>query len=198
MIQFSRNGRGIDYRREGDQEMQPWKTIEKRKLMDGHPWLQVWAEDVRLPSGEVVEGFYTLDMPDYVVVVAQAPDGRILTERSYKHGPRRVCLNVPGGYIHNSEHPLATAQRELLEETGYSAQNWVELGSFTNDANRGSGVGHLFLARELLREGEPDSGDLEEMQIDLMSPDELMGALRGGEVQVLSNAAAIALALLHH
>jgi ADP-ribose pyrophosphatase len=175
--------------------LEHWETLSRREVADGRPWVRLWAEAVRLPDGHVVEGFFTIEMPDYAVVVALTPDGRVVVERNYKHGPRRVCLNVPAGYVEQGEDPLAAARRELLEETGYVADEWVSLGSFTNNGNRGCGVGHLFLARQAQKVAEPDAGDLEEMEIGLMGLDEVIEAVRRGDVAVLSVAAAIGLAV---
>jgi ADP-ribose pyrophosphatase len=172
-----------------------WETLSRRKVVDCHPWLCLWAEDVQLPDGRVVEGFVTIEMPDYVVVVALTPDGRVVVERNYKHGPRRACLNLPAGYVEPGEEPLAAARRELLEETGYMAEEWLALGGFTNDGNRGCGMGHLFLARRAQKVTEPDAGDLEDMEIGLMGLPEVAVAVRRGDVAVLSVAAAIGLAV---
>jgi ADP-ribose pyrophosphatase len=102
---------------------------------------------------------------------------------------------LPAGYVEQGEDPLAAARRELLEETGYVADEWVSLGSFTNNGNRGCGVGHLFRARQAQKVAEPDAGDLEEMEIGLMGLDEVIDAVRRGDVAVLSVAAAIGLAV---
>lgn len=174
---------------------QNWETLSRREVADGRPWVRLWAEDVQLPDGRVVEGFFTIEMPDYAVVIALTPDSRVVVERNYKHGPRRVCLNLPAGYVEQGEDPLAAARRELLEETGYVAEEWVSLGGFTDNGNRGCGTGHLFLARRAQRVAEPDAGDLEEMEIGLMGLDEVIEAMRRGDVAVLSVAAAIGLAV---
>lgn len=163
-------------------------------MADRRPWVRLWAETVRLPDGRVVDDFCTLEMPDYAVVVALTPDGLAVVERNYKHGPRRVCLNLPAGYLEPGEAPEAAARRELQEETGYDADEWVELGRFATDGNRGGGTGHFFLARDARRVAEPESGDLEEMSIDLMPLDELVRAARRGDIAVLGIAAAVGLA----
>lgn len=180
---------------EGDRPLSPWEMLARRELLDGRPWLRVWAEDVRLPDGRVIEDFYTIEMPDYVVVIALTPDARVVIERNYKHGPRRVCLNLPAGYLDAGEDPHAAAQRELLEETGYVAEEWRPLGSFANDGNRGCGRGHFFLARGARQAAAPDSVDLEEMEIGLLPLDELAQAAFRGDVGILSIAAAIGLAV---
>lgn len=173
-----------------------WQTLARREVADCRPWVRLWAEDVRLPDGRVIADFAAIDLPDYVVVVALAADGRVVVERNYKHGPRRVCLNLPAGYLDPGEEPLAAARRELLEETGYAADEWAYLGSFANDGNRGCGRGHFYLARGARRVAEPDAGDLEEIAVDLLPLDALARATRDGEVAVLSIAAAIGLAAL--
>jgi ADP-ribose pyrophosphatase len=172
-----------------------WKTVARREVLDAHPWLSVWEEDLELPAGRRVEGYYTVEMPDYVVIVALTIDGHVVVERGYRHGPRRICLTLPAGYIEHGEEPLAAARRELLEETGYVADQWQALGSFTSNGNRGCGVAHMFLAQHARQVAEPDAGDLEEMVIELMSLPRLTQAVQQGEVAELAAAAAICLAL---
>ncbi|MGA7669723.1 MAG: NUDIX hydrolase [Nitrolancea sp.] len=173
-----------------------WHVRQRRLLLNADPWLRVWADDLELPDGREVDGFLGIEMRDYVVVVALTEDDQVVVERRYKHGPRRVCISLPAGYIEPGEDPLDAARRELLEETGYCAEDWEPLGSFTNDGNRGGGSGHLFLARRARHVAEPDSGDLESVSIELRTFDELLSAIQTGEVAVISNAAAIALAIL--
>jgi ADP-ribose pyrophosphatase len=176
--------------------LRPWQVLSQTPLLDAQPWLVVYSETVQLPTGHAVENYQTVNMPAYVVIVGFTDEGRVIVERNYKHGPRRVCLNLPAGYIASSEEPLAAAKRELAEETGYEASDWLPLGSFVNDGNRGAGVGHLFLARHAQQVSEPNSGDLEEIEIHLLSPDDLTEAIRAGDMPVLSSAAAFALAVL--
>jgi ADP-ribose pyrophosphatase len=179
------------------EQLQPWQVVARRELLDGSPWLRVWAEDVRLPQGGMVEGFYTLEMPDYVMMVALTLDERVIVEHSYKHGPRRVSLSLPAGYLAAGEDPLVAARRELLEETGYRAAAWYPLGSFVSDGNRGASLGHFFLARDAQQVAEPQSGDHEEMVIELLPLPDVTRALLAGDVAIVSSAAIIGLALAH-
>jgi 8-oxo-dGTP pyrophosphatase MutT (NUDIX family) len=94
-----------------------WAVLSKQEVFDGSPWLRVFAEKLRLPDGREIESFYRLEMPDYAVIFATVGD-RIVVQRNYKHGPARVGLHLPAGYLEPDEEPLAAAQRELLEETG--------------------------------------------------------------------------------
>ncbi len=173
-----------------------WTIRHRHLALDASPWLRVWREDLLLPDGREVDGFLNIEMRDYVVVVAITAEGAVVTERGYKHGPRRVCLSLPAGYIEQGEDPGDAARRELQEETGYVAERWEPLGAFTNDGNRGGGCGHLFLAREARLVSEPNSGDLEAVTIELLTFDTLLAAVSSGDVAVIANATAIALAVL--
>ena len=86
-------------------------------------------------------------------------------------------------------------RRELLEETGYTAPQWENLGAYRVDANRGSGMAHFFLARGAQRVAERDADDLEEQQLLELTRAEIELALRQGEFKVLAWAAIMALAL---
>jgi ADP-ribose pyrophosphatase len=148
---------------------------------------------VRLPDGRVIHDYHRIEHPDCSVILAQTPSGEIIVERQYKHGPGKVGLCLPEGAIDPGETPLQAAQRELLEETGYQASGWRSLGGFWMNGNYGSGCAHLLCASDARKVAAPASGDLEEMEILLMTRAELGQALLNGEVHLLSTAAVIAL-----
>ncbi len=175
--------------------MRRWRTLARSVLLSRPPWLEVTAERVELHDGTVVEDFLQLRTRDFVMVVAWTEDDRALLVRSYKHGVRRVSLALPAGYIEPDEAAADAAKRELLEETGYAAAAWTPLGSYVVDGNYGMGTEHVFLARGARKVQEPDSGDLEEIELVLVTRGALVAALRSGEVAQLASAAAIALAL---
>lgn len=172
-----------------------WQTLGQREIHDASPFLRLTVEHVRLPDGREVRDYYRLDKPDYALVVPRLADGRYLLLRQYKHGVKAAGYYPPGGHVAVGETPLAAVQRELLEETGYGAERWRSLGSFTVDANQGCGRAHLFLAEELRRTAAPCSGDLEEIQLVELTLPELRAAVGAGEVNALGAVAAFALAL---
>jgi ADP-ribose pyrophosphatase len=172
----------------------PWITRSRHELYDAQPWLRLYGDDVELPDGRVVQGFYSIEMPDHAIIVALTHHDQVVVERNYKHGPGQVCVNLPAGYLESGEDPLDAAQRELLEETGYVAEDWSFLGAFVEDGNRGCGRAFIYLARGARLVAEPASGDLEEMVIDLMTLPELFAAVHRGETPVLGIVAALGLA----
>jgi ADP-ribose diphosphatase len=176
--------------------MRPWKTLERRVLLSRKPWLEVGEEKVELPDGRVVDGYPWIISRDFALVVALTADDRVVAIRSYKHGARRIQLELPAGYIEQGEQPLETAKRELSEETGYAADDWSSLGAFVIHGNYGIGTEHIYLARGARRVSEPDHGDLEELEVTLRSMRELLAAVERGEMMMLSSVAALGLAAL--
>lgn len=175
--------------------MKPWKTLSRRTVLDFSRFLRVEAHAVELPDGRVIPNWGWVITPDYTNVVAVTREGRFLCFRQMKYavGP---TLAAVGGYLEPGEDPLAGAQRELREETGYAAEAWTALGRYAVDGNRGAGTANLFLATGAYFASDVASDDLEAQDLLLLSRAEVESALRAGEFKVLPWATAVALALL--
>ena len=174
--------------------MRPWRTLARRVLLSRPPWMEVAEERIALPDGREIEGFLSVRTRDFVAIVAVSETDEVVTIRSYKHGPRRVSLSIPAGYVEEGEDPLTSAKRELREETGHEAPEWSSLGRYVVDGNYGVATEHVYLARGARKVTQPASGDLEEMEIRLVPLRDVISLVLRGEVAQLSSAAALALA----
>lgn len=175
---------------------QDWTVISAEEVYRNDKGLIVNREKVLLPDGRTIPHFYQVQMPSHVTVYAMTRDGMVACLRQYKHGPRKVSLTLPGGLIDAGEDPAEAAKRELLEETGLSSNEWVRLGSFTLGGNQGIATAHLFSAAYAEEVRAPNSGDLEEMALEFLSPERVLAEVRSGNFPIIGHVAAIALANL--
>jgi len=106
---------------------QSWQIIASQDLLNIPPWVTVSVQRVRLPNGRTVDDYHQIKLQDYTLIFAQTSAGEVIVERAYKHGPRQYTLSLPAGLMEEGETPLASAQRELLEETGYVSDDWHSL-----------------------------------------------------------------------
>ncbi len=176
------------------------QTLERRVILARGRYLTVEAHTVQLPDGTRIPDWDWIITPDYVNIAAVTHSGAYLCFRQPKYGITGTSLAPVGGYIDAGETPLQAAQRELLEELGCEADQWLSLGQYTVDGNRGAGTAHLFLARgaRQVRAAAPETADLETQIPVTLSRHEVAQALRDGEFKVLAWGAVMALALLHH
>ena len=175
--------------------MQSWKTLSRRVLLNHSKYLVVEEHTVELPDGRVIENWPWLITPDFVNVVAVTEDGQFLCFRQTKYGIEGDSLAPVGGYLEPGEDPLVAAQRELLEETGYEAAEWIPLGHYRVDPSRGAGTGYFYLACGARRVAEANSDDLEEQELLLLSRADMEAALAECRFKALAWVAVAALAL---
>lgn len=144
----------------------PGELLDRAIRYDGRIW-SVVTESVRLPDGMVVERDI-VDHPGAVGIVALDSDDRVLLIRQYRQPVGGYLFELPAGLRDVAgEHPLATAQRELMEEAGYSAASWHVLVDFFNSPGGSTEAFRCYLARDLVEVdgGRPRTGEAEEAHL---------------------------------
>ena len=176
-------------------KLRPWKTLARQIILNHGKFLVVEDHTIELPDGEIIEHWPWVIIPGAAIVLALTQEGEFVCFRQTKYAVEGLSLAPVGGMIEPGEIPLCAAKRELLEETGYVAENWVNLGKYCLDPNRGVADMHLFLAQGAKKVTAPDRDDLEDMELLLLSRAEIESALEAGEFKVISWSAVVALAL---
>ena len=164
--------------------------VSSEAVFDGK-LLHVRRDTVRLPDGTHATREHIVH-PGAVLIVPVLPDGRLVVERQYRYPLDRVFIEFPAGKLDPGEEELATAQRELTEETGYVASTWTPLGtihtliSYTNEKI------DLYVAEGLAHVGARlDDGEV--LEVITLGVDEMLAALDRGESTDAKTVAALLL-----
>ena len=127
--------------------MKPWKLLSTEYLVNA-PWLKVAKEKCELPNGKVIDDFYTLWQPDWVLILARTVEGKWVMTEQYRHGTGAIALEFPAGIIDKGETPEQAALRELQEECGYGLDERRETTFDHLALQRLCGHGHLQVGDE--------------------------------------------------
>ncbi|MCB0360797.1 MAG: NUDIX hydrolase, partial [Bdellovibrionales bacterium] len=103
------------------------KIVSTEPLFSG-PAFDIHRETVEFDENRRFERDI-LKHPGAVVIVPMIADQRFIMLRQYRHALREFILEFPAGTLEPNEDPLVCAKRELIEETGYAASEWKDLGT---------------------------------------------------------------------
>jgi ADP-ribose pyrophosphatase len=143
------------------------KDLGERYLCGGEVWagrlLHVHRDLVRLPDGRETVREY-IRHPGAVCIVPLLDDGQVVLVRQYRYAHGRDFVELPAGKKDPGEDALATAKRELAEETGYRAREWRRLGAIHPSVAYTDEAIELFVARGLAEgRAQPDHGEFLEV-----------------------------------
>ena len=143
-------------------------------------FLHAKRDSVRLPDGTESTREYILH-PGAVMVIPMLDDGRVVVERQYRYPLQRAMIEFPAGKLDAGESVFACAQRELLEETGYRAEEWARAGVLHPVISYGTEFIEVWFARGLsLGERCLDEGEF--LDVLAVEPQELLDACRDGTI----------------
>lgn len=153
--------------------------LESELVYDGG-FIKVRKDRARMPDGSISTREY-IEHPGAVAVLAELPGGKLVMERQFRYAPRREFIEIPAGKIDHQEDILLTAQRELLEETGYVAGEWTHLTTSWPCIGYADERIEYFLARGLEHQGRQlDDGEF--LEVFELSLEEALDWVRRGKI----------------
>ena len=170
-------------------------TGQQARHLVQNRWIDLREVTYTMPDGTVSPPFYTYSRKNYAVIVATDEQGRYLCVRQFRPGLGKVTTEFPAGGIDRSgacqygpdesgqEDPLAAAQRELREETGYVSEDWSLLLRVPSQATMADNWAYVYRARNCRPSGGQYLDETEFLNVLALSPEALEARIRSGEFE---------------
>ena len=136
--------------------MEPYKIIKTETAFE-KKFCKIMADTIQLPDG-TQKVWYRQEKPDAVIVCPILPDGGVLMQKEYRYGAKQEVIEFCAGWIDDGEEALATAKRELLEETGYVADTWTLIGKGLSNPAWSGNMLWIYVAENCVKK---DNGHLQ-------------------------------------
>ena len=158
-----------------------WKLKSTRTLHD-YRIFKSRGDTRESPRTGIEHEFYVLESPDWVNIVAVTDDDQIVLINQFRHGVSSSVLEIPGGMIDEGEEPVLSAERELLEETGYAAEEFVEIGCVHPNPAIFDNQCYTFLAKSAKKIKEPEFESAEDIETVLYPFSDIKKLIQSGEI----------------
>ena len=157
--------------------LKPWKILESHHIHE-----HVRIDTCELPNGKLIDGF-VVEFGPWVTIVALTREQQVVMVRQYRHGAQKVLLELPGGAMDaGDENPLQAARRELLEETGYTSDTFIQIGCvYPNPANQTNRI-YSFLALNAEKVADQKLDETEEIELELKPLEAVIAMAKNGEL----------------
>ena len=160
-----------------------WQVVDSRTL-GRSPRADLFARTYRLPDGSLRPDYFVVDERGGTLVVAVTDADQVLLVRQYRAPVDMVLWELPAGALEPGDsNPRERARAELREETGYTAAEWHDLGTFHLAPHRSTETDHGYLALGARRAGEQDLDPGEAVRARLVPLPELEQMIEDGQIR---------------
>lgn len=153
-------------------------------------------ENVTLDNG-VTTDMEFIEHPGATAVIPMFNDSRVLLLKQYRHSLREYIWEIPAGTLDREEEMIDCAKRELIEETGYAAEQWQKLGEITPLPGYSDERIHIYLARDL-QPAEQDLDRDEIINVHKVKICEAVEMIKNGDIQDAKSIAGLLMARNHN
>ena len=155
--------------------LKPWKVLESSYF---HPRLRL--DKVELPNGEFLDATI-FELSSWANIIALTKNNDVVLIKQYRHGVQEVLWEIPGGVVEDGEDPLEGVKRELLEETGYHASEFIQIGKLYPNPAFQTNTMYCFLALGAEKVTTQSLDDGEDIEVHLVPINELMAMAKRGD-----------------
>ncbi|WP_418983404.1 NUDIX hydrolase [Alistipes sp.] len=164
-------------------ENRKW-TVLASEYLARKPWFTVRHETIALPDGRCIPDYYVFEYPDWVNVITITREGRFVMIDQYRHGLGETSYELPAGVMEPADSsPLAAAQRELEEETGYGGGQWRLVTTLSPNPATQNNLTHCFLAEGVERISAQHLDATEDLRVHLFTREEVVELLRTDRIR---------------
>lgn len=161
--------------------IEQWEKLDST-LRGDYRVFRVREDVARSPESGIGYSFFVVEANDWMNVIPITDDGRIVCVRQYRHGTEVISLEIPGGIVDDGESALGSARRELLEETGYAADEMVKLGVVAPNPAIQNNRCHTFLAKNARKVRDQKLDATEDIHVVLVDPADVPGLIADGTI----------------
>jgi ADP-ribose pyrophosphatase len=174
----------------------PWKILDTKYLYQ-RKGMALRIDQCETMNGSVFDP-YVIECGTWVNIIALTKDREVVLVRQYRHGVKQVMLEIPAGIMDEAdESPMWAAQRELLEETGYTSDQFVEVGRVYPNPATHNNLTYSFLALDAELVGQQNLDETEEIEVSLISFDEFISLAKEGGLPQALHVSALFFAMAH-
>jgi len=177
--------------------IEPWSTVQENKEYQT-PIFNLFKRSMRLEAADEQNHgeFYVLEAPEWINVIPVTIENEVVLVEQYRYGIEAPTLEIPGGMVDPGESPKESAERELLEETGYRANKWESLGKVSANPAIMNNFTHMYLAGGCRFEGAENPDMHERINVHLLPIDDFLDRVADGTIHHSIVVAAVARYLL--
>ena len=162
----------------------PWEVLDSTYPYRDR-WIALRSDTVRLPNGTVLSPYHVIEFPEWICALAITPAREIVLIEEYRHGVRRLSFELPCGTPDEpGEDLLEATKRELLEETGYAADDWHFLGASSPNTARQDNLVHAYLALDARKVADQSLDPGELIRTHVVPWDRFLDDLAGGRLEL--------------
>ncbi len=166
--------------------LKKWKLLKSNVAYES-PFVTVYDETLQRSDEKIVEHYYSIKRRDAVYVIGLTDTGELPLVYQYKNGVKDLIWELPAGFVEENENPFEAAERELLEETGFTAEDYINLGTFAPNPSLSKNKNYIFLGRAAKKVVNQNLDQNEEIEVKMFELKKLVADIKKRKSQFIGS-----------